>query len=293
MVVVSRGGLTDASSRKTYCHTGKCKESSPSHNNLLLYDNRIIVPKSLQATMLQKTTMGIRVSTDAAFVLPQQYGGLGSPRTLNILWNRAQSAQKPLPHTRSNWCQHLSWTIHGRKLHQTSLSSMGTSNYWLWTMSPASLRSRSCLQPTPGVLMQHWKPSFQGTVSLQPLSLTMGHIMLVKKCSSSASLTDSNMSPAVDTFPRVMGWQREWSKQWRCYWRNPATSTWKSSVTEPLLCPGVTWAQQSSWWEETSKNSRSTTKAGIHTRMATFDRVERRCGMTWNLSWMLLVIALV
>ena len=34
---------------------------------------------------------------------------------------------------------------------------------------------------------------------LQPLSLTMGHNMLVEKCRSSVSLTDLSMSPFLET----------------------------------------------------------------------------------------------
>ena len=76
--------------------------------------------------------------------------------------------------------------------------------------------------------------------SKQPLWVTMAYSMLVEK---RKRRIDSNTSLAVHTFPRVRGWLRDQSKQWRACWRSPVTHTWLSSTTEPLPCPGVTSAQ--------------------------------------------------
>ena len=112
--------------------------------------------------------------------------------------------------------------------------------YWLWTMSHASMKSRSYLLSAPEVLSQHWMPSSQGMESQQPSWVTMARSMLVKKWVCRVLSIWVCTSPAVHTSLRVMGWLRDQSKRWRAYWRSPLTHTWLSSATEPLPCPGVT-----------------------------------------------------
>ena len=99
---------------------------------------------------------------------------------------------------------------------------------WLWTMSHASLKSRSY----PSSNCRSVIPALN---AIFPRHRGPGTLVSKDFC-----------VPPPPPPPQSNGMAQRSDKQRRAYWRSPVTHTWLSSATETLPCPGVTSARRSS-----------------------------------------------